>query len=249
MGKKMMTIWMVVLAALMTGNVMAALDGYTASPASSVVYYTNFETGEQTPIGGPSSIPYIYTLEYSFFDETLYAASSNDLYSIDSSSGLGTLIKSNITESDINSLDSAPDGSLYATLRNNDFCRIDPLSGTSTLISSFYPTYFARTFTVINETTAIAWDRDDGWLFEVDLTDGSTTSLGYFEGPFEALEFGPDGMLYAWYVDNFFSLDVESMTSTYLQSFSVSGHSMTIIPEPATLLLFGLGAVVLKRKR
>ena len=84
-------------------------------------------------------------------------------------------------------------------------------------------------------------DEVTDYLFEVDLSDGSTTSIGQLSGNFDAFDIGPDGTLYGWDYGDLYSIDLDNCAKTYINSFEHSGRSLTIIPEPATLLLLGFG--------
>ena len=71
-----------------------------------------------------------------------------------------------------------------------------------------------------------------------------------------SLEYVPDDVLYAWEGSNLYSIDVDNLEAAFIRSFSQGysggaggGGSVTIVPEPATLLLLSLGAMMLRRKR
>jgi len=259
MKNRSVTIWVVVAVLLPTSLSRAALMGYVASQTSnSVVYLTNFDTGEQIPLG-PSGIWEITGIETSPINGCIVVVDNNrfDLWNIDATSGLGSRISEQGYESngyDVN-LSFAIDGTLYGLSR--DFAGIIPPklmtknlnTGENTLIS-LVSTYTQTTaFAIDNSGKGIGWDSGAKWLFEIDLTDGATKSIGQLQGSFSAFDYGPDGILYGWSGNSLYRINIESCSATYLRNFSQSGSSFAIIPEPATLVLLGLGVPILSGLR
>lgn len=232
MKKKMMTIWLMVVV-LISGNTLAALEGYTVSGGTnSVVYYTNFDSGVQTPLGGPTGIYNIVALEYSSVDHVLYAGSRNDLYSIDTTSGLALLVMEDITDSYIYAMDSDPDGALYVITESDELYKIDPVTLTVTFIEFLNPYIDTRAFSISPEGKAIAYDNGSLWLYEINLVDGSTTSIGALAGDFFEFDYAPDGELYGWRSTQFYRIDVENLQVTNLIGFSINCNSFTFVPLP-----------------
>lgn len=262
-----MIIWAMIVVLVAAGNSRATLTGYVVRYLENdEVYFTNFDTGEQTLLGQtnipPLSNPMIRALDISPIDGRLFAIGYDDLWTINTISGVGSRI-GNVGTTSIENLSFAPDGTLYGITSRYDphLVTIDTVTGKTTDIGSTLPYLDTCAFAIDENGRAIAQGRSNiasqYELFEVDLTDGSTSSIGYLEGGFSAFDYGPDGILYGWeengmaglYIDYFYSIDVGNLTATQLRSFSNGWSQFAIIPEPATLLLLGLGGLSLLRKR
>jgi len=190
-----MTVWVMVVVLVATGVSKADLTAYIATwSSSSVVYTTDLVTGAQTPIGGPSGVSSVRALEVSPIDGTIFATTGPKFWSISRITGAGTLI-GNMQAYIINMAFSS-DGSLYGISDDDDLFEIDTLTGDTTLIGSLSPYISANAFAIDSYGKGIAWDSGANWLFEIDLSDASTTSLGYLEVNFDAFDYGPDGVLY-----------------------------------------------------
>ncbi|HDY87049.1 MAG TPA: DUF4394 domain-containing protein, partial [bacterium] len=196
------TIWVMVVVLVANSLSKADLIGYTANETgNSIVYLTDFDTGEQTVIGMPSGIDTITALEVSPVNGRLYAINLHEnLYEINISTGVGTLLGNlNALGSGLHSLMFAPNGTLYGLSNWNDngLFEINTSTAETTLIGSLNPFISVTALAIDNGGRAIGYDSGADWLFEIDLTDGSTTSLGQLDGDFFAFDYGPDGTLYA----------------------------------------------------
>ena len=268
--KKMKTARMAVIIVILfavTGVLKADLTGYTASSTSnSVVYLTNFDTGEQTTLGLPSGIDRIKALEVSPVDGELYAIGggnkvsgyfSRELYRIDRATGVGQFVGT-MNSKYFQDLSFAPTGQLYGVAGNDIYFgdtlyNINLTNGAATSVGSLSPFTATLALAIDNTGKGIGWDSGAKWLYKINITDGSTTSLGQLAGNFDAFDYSPDGTLYGWAGNALYSINTETVTSTYLRNFSISGRSITMVPEPSTLalwLLFGIvGGVITWRKR
>jgi hypothetical protein len=244
MRRRNVTIWAMVVVLLATGISRADLVGYVAT--WSEVYLTDF-SGTNTSLG-QSGIVDIRAIDISPIDGILYAADdSGQLWTVDTATGVGSLI-GNMGRR-IDSMSFAPDGTLYAIHNGTSLRSINTSTAVATAVGSTW-SYNSIAVAINNNNTAIAWDHTTQYLFEIDLSNGSTTSLGYLEGSdFDAFDYGPDGVLYAYDEDDskLYSVDVDNLTFAY-EGSSVYGRSMATIPEPATLLLLGLGGIVFHRR-
>ncbi|MFC1676178.1 PEP-CTERM sorting domain-containing protein [Planctomycetota bacterium] len=256
--KKQFIIMMVAATILVaTGISKGALMGYVTTGTE--VVWTNFDTGAQTSLG-PSGIDDIRGLDTSPIDGTLYASDDNGgLWTVNTSTGIGSFI-GNMGRR-IESLSFAPDGTLYAIHRDSHTLKqINTSTAVATTIGSPWP-YDALAFAISSTGRAIAWDlfsaSEPGPLFEIDLTDGSTTLLGQVDTFFGGFDFAPDDVLYGWRKydsqNNLYSIDVDTLNVTFLRSFSQGYEggrgSLAIIPEPATLILLGLGGLMLRKRK
>ena len=257
MKKRSVIIWVMAIGLVVTGVSKADVMGYTGTCTQfSVVYPTNLSTGEQIHPGLLTSIYQLDALEAST-NGKLYALNVYgnfwEIDVIDWQTASLILIKDDIFQINAyfgQSLAFAPNGKLYATVEDpGDLFEIDVSTGDTTLVGSLSPFTAPMAFAINSQGRAVGWDEAAGWLFEVDLSDGSTTSIDPISGNFDAFDFGPDGTLYGWDHGDLYSIDLDNCNKTYINSFEHSGRSLTVIPEPATLLLLGLGAVMLRRKR
>lgn len=128
---------------------------------------------------------------------------------------------------------------------------IDIGSGTASEISSLAPYTNVTALAIDREGTGIAWSKASGWLIEIDMADGSTTSIGHLPGAFEAFDHAPDGTLYGSSYITLYTIDPDERISSAVGNFSVaeSMYSLTVVPEPTTAALLALGALWLCRRR
>jgi hypothetical protein len=236
-------------------------EGWNITP---VLYITELEMGTQTSlsISGTHSIKSLaispITGElYGFADTRAYWNDSSELVKIDKTTGVATTIGELPYIGNRGMMDFALDGTLYifdSHYDHKNLWSIDIETGQSTLIGSVLPDYASiSAFAINDEGRAVAWGGRNGistadWLYEINLSDGSTNELGYLPGDFTAFSYAPDGTLFGWGSQNLYHIDVDDLTSTYVTSFPNGGPSFAVIPEPATLFLLGLGAMILRKK-
>lgn len=258
-----MIIWAVVMVLLVAGASRADLTGYVACyNDSELVYFTNFDTGEQTALGRSGIIEEIRAMDLSPIDGRLFASGNNYLWTIDTTSGVGRRIGT--AGSRIDNLAFAPDSTLYGITTGTaaHLVTIDTVTGNTTTIGSTLPYTTIDAFGIDESGRGIAWwwnsaNTSESTLLGIDLTDGSTSLIGYLRAGFSAFDYGPDGTLYGWcasgmggeYYDYFCRIDVENLEAVHLRTFQNGWSQFAIIPEPATLLLFGLGGLALLRRR
>jgi hypothetical protein len=156
----------------------------------------------------------------------------------------------------VSDLTFAPDGTLYGSILSASdptwhFGIIDTDTGNYTTFEDLTPYTSIASVAIDSIGRCIAWDSETDWLIEIDLTDYSITSIGHLPRPkppargsgpdYYALDYGPDDVLYAWDSYRLYSIDIEDVTATRLREFPTSGYAFTVVPEPITLLLLGLG--------
>ncbi len=215
------------LTLFMAGHAQADITGYVGHYQE--VYLTDFTS--TTTLLGLSGIADIRALDTEPASGILYAADDDgQLWTVDTGTGVGTLI-GNMGRR-IDSISFAPDGTLYALYEEALLRRIDTSTAVATTIGSRWP-YHITAFAVDSNGSAIGWDHDTSSLIAIDLTDGSTTSLGALSGHFDAFDYGPDGRLYGYRAElgTLYSVDIDSLTFTY-EGSSVLGRAMAVVPVP-----------------
>lgn len=258
----------------MLGMAEAGLVGYVGTGKD--VYWTNFESGQQTQLalnGLSIQVDYFESFAMSRVDGYLYAVGhwssplnvggrtiERSLYKIDPSSGNVTNNVAFLSGSHglqhLPALAIASDNTPYAIeLRaaGDLYALVPPPGNTDPYIGV---THIGQAIPLLalaidGSNNGIAWSGPPSYqkLYWLDLSDASTTEIGDLSGDFSSLHYAPDGTLYAWGNKTLYEIDVGGLTATSLGSFSYGDSPFAILPEPSTLLLLGLGAVTLRRKR
>jgi hypothetical protein len=216
----------------------ADLLGYIATTTNnSVVYRTNFTTGTQTPLG-PSGQA-IRAIAENPADGSLYAHSGpGNLYRINTTNGAASFVAAWRAD------DMAFfGGHIYAISEigsESRLSRFNLSTGTITDIGPLplYPT--VRAFAIDASGQGIGWDEGSDFLFRVNLSDATTTTLGLLPGDYQAMDYGPDGTLYGWQVDELYRVNPDTVSASFVRGFAIDGVSMTLdrlVPEPHCFIL------------
>ena len=238
----------------MSGSSQALLQGYTAG--DSQVISINFTTHDSVNLG-PSGASGFRSLDLMPNNVDLYVTNNlGSIYQVDTVSGLANEIV-NTGNTGLDNISFNATGQLFAAgSLVGGLANINLNNGVlSTINASPWIYTSVSAFAIDSENTAIAWDSGAQWLFEVDLSDGDTTSIGYLPGTFDVFDFGPDDTLYAMepFNDAFgrlYSIDIDTVSRIdYFGEFPYE-NGLAIVPEPpAMLLLLGLGSLTLWKKR
>jgi len=228
---------------LMSANISrGVLSGYVGAQYGRV-YYIDFETGQYSAVYN-GSLGYVSSLEYdgNFF----YAAGQHRFYKIDAETGREVFWEP--IGHGIVCLALAPDGALYGVLQyklitvNKDNGNITEIGNIGLSVSAL---------AIDRNGRALACADAIEPLIEINLSDASFISLGDISKNWDAFDFGPDDNLYGWKLNDLYRIDIDAVTSTHVGHYhsACSGEGFALIPEPATLLMLVLGAVMLRRKR
>ncbi|HUT59285.1 MAG TPA: hypothetical protein VNA25_15655, partial [Phycisphaerae bacterium] len=235
------TSWTIGLAVVFAVLQHAAADdvAYQLSYTENCTFYiSNLQTGAQTPVG-PTGVRYIDHLAVSPKDGTPYGLSySGDLYTINVSTAVATLeANDTLPDGSVGGLAFAPDGTLYAALRAGSlagkFYAINIGTGGATEVGALHPYVSTRALAIDNAGRCIGWDGGAKWLFEANLADASTQSLGYLETPFEAFDYAPDGTLYGSNAGGaLYVVDANQITATYIRQLGTASgvYAFAIVP-------------------
>lgn len=247
-------IMVVILIATESSKANSDLSGYVS--AWSDIYKTNFLTGQQIPLG-VTGISDIRAIDISPIDDLLYVADDGgQLWKVNPDSGGATYI-GNMGRR-IESLSFAEDGTLYAIHRDSKTLKqIDTATAAATSIGSFFP-HDLMAFAISDTGRAVAWVYNSfgpPYLFlEINIGDGSNTTLGYVNTPISSLDFGPDGELYGWGWHSLlplYRIDLDTLQVTTLGTYNGYGEGgrgslaiisePTVIPAPPAILLGAIG--------
>lgn len=223
---------------------------YTATRTNnSVLYLTDSTTGTQTPLG-PTGIQRVQDLEYWPTTGDLYGLDwLRSFYKFDTTTGLATLIKSNIIGIEGNSaLAFAPNHTLYG-ISGASLFTINLTSGNLTTVSSLNPFTSTRAFAISQSGAGIAWDEGSNFLYGIDLPSGATHSLGLLNGRFEAFDYGPGGKLFGWDNGLLYEIDVAGLSAQLTDAFAVQGWAFAVVPEPTGFATGTMCALLIAGKR
>jgi len=152
----------------------------------------------------------------------------------------------------------SPDGTGYAIVetilemfvpdpRNPSLLGVTPIEqvhaqGARAVVGDF------RAFAINGNSTGIVWEKISKMLYSIRLTDALATEIGYLDGDFDALDYGPYGTLYGWGDKTLYVINLKNLTATPLRSVEY-GNEAFAIPEPATLSLLAFGSLSLIRRQ
>lgn len=153
----------------------------------------------------------------------------------------------------------ASNGTLYGLTAglSSRLLEIDPVTGSGSVIGFIGTNFSGGGLAFDNEGTLYASINDSGAgvfrLLTLDLETGAGTSVSILNTFLDGLGFSPAGNLFASIGGpdgGFASVDIATGTATFIGDTGVGGLSgISFVPEPATIGLLGLGAMLILRKR
>jgi hypothetical protein len=278
MESKSILVVAIAMLLLPAGASKANLTGYVTDWETQDIYFTNFDTGEQTPIGlvGVDKFDsWNVALAVSPMDRTLYLATGRDdagagagagTYTIDTKTGVATKIGGSLPREEP-SIAVAPDGTLYGlTSVSRGLLVFDGATGEWARVDDTFEYHLlqgTQSLAIDSSGIGIAYNQDYDIMWKIDIATGRMAPVSVFvPDPIDglsALDYGPDGVLYGWQNGGLYVIDVYSDVfnpqATFLRSFSF-GHEYgegfaLIIPAPSAILLasIGVGLVTWLRRR
>ena len=225
-----------------------------------------YESGVLTTVGG-IGFGDVRGLAYDHTNGTLFGVSrteSSHLITLDRDTGAGTSVGSSLylpAHSNAVEISARIDGALFGVghlhsmSANDTLLSVDKATGIATTIGKFggvnmaglafdhqtgtlySSSYWGRLYT-INQSTGAA-----NLLGEVTGTNGTVARIAFDQ---------TDGTLYGiTSSEQLVTIDISSLVATEVAQFSIPTqlYSITIVPEPVTLVLLGLGGLVLRRRK
>ena len=265
-----MTIWVVLMLFSIFSEVAnAKLEGYVAE--GKTVYFTDFETGQQTQIelvGLSEQVDYFESFAFSPIDDCLYAVGHWDnyltvggrqiersLYKINPKTGNVTnniaFLSSSHGLSNLPALAISSNGTPYAielTSGGDLYALVDSTGPEDWIgVTHIGQTPPAIALAINSSDKGILWCADQHFRL-LNLSDSTTTEIGEVTGPFLSLDYSSYGNLYAWGNKTLYQIDVDNLTSVSISSFTYGNAPFALVPEPSTLLLLGLGGLMLRKR-
>jgi len=260
-------IFLMILCLSLSSELYAEAILYGSDADRQKLYTIDTTNASAIEVGSFGVEGYIAGLAYDADNDIMYGTTTgtNKLYSIDYMTGGATLIGDlGVTMMHGLAYDNSTDMlfGVFGTIGGDGLYRIDVGTGNSTLIGNIGNLYGVSYDTVCglavhpitNDLYGVIGGPNYGSaLVRINKTTGSGTLLHEYSSilNMSGLAFLPDGTLYA--TDNWsgylYTLDILS-GSTQLIGDTGLGNALglTCVPEPATLLLLSLGAVIARKK-
>jgi len=152
-------------------------------------------------------------------------------------------------------LDISPDGILYGIFGGNELRTVNPQTGITTFLTHVNNIAFEIESIAFSSGGILYVGNDGGELYELDIDTGIGSLIAKTALlDIDALTFAPDGYLYAtdatYEAADLYRIDPLTGMSTNLGSTGLAEvNGLLAVPEPATLLLLGFGAVMMRTKR
>lgn len=188
--------------------------------------------------------------------------SAQTLITVDTLTGAGTIVGP-IGFPDVDAIAFASDGTLYGVDASTDnLITINPATGAGTLVGPVgFPFIGGMAFSpggVLFASDISGGGGGPSTLVTINTTTGAGTAVGPIGfGTVEGIAFASDGTLYGISdllgggTGQLITIDPLTGAGTAIATVITSGNmdGLAYIPEPATLLLLGLGALALRKRR